>query len=147
MSNLFNSLMLAETERKIVWSWNSYFKNYLENDTSGAGQILPSVFNTISIVLWVILGLVGAIGAIYAIFLGVQLARADEQGKRDDAKKHLITVFIALGATIALIMVFNTFLPAIISAFTKPTDLNVEEKKDAAGGMIKPLLSMLKAYL
>ena len=71
----------------------------------------------LSTVLWVVLAIVGAIGSIYAIYLGVQLSRADEQGKRDDAKKHLITTVIAVGVTVVLILFFNIFLPMILSAF------------------------------
>lgn len=100
----------------VVWSWSDYIKQYVESG-SGTDTILQEVFKIIGIVLWVIIAVVGAIGAVYAIYLGIQLARADEQGKRDDAKKHLITVCIAVGVTIALILVFNTFLPALISAF------------------------------
>lgn len=99
----------------VVWNWADYIQTYI-SDTNTT-TLLEQVFNIISIVLWVVMAIVGAVGAIYAIYLGVQLARADEQGKRDDAKKHLITVVIAVGVTIALILVFNTFLPALISAF------------------------------
>ena len=99
----------------VVWSWGEYIKQYTTTD--GTQTILQEVFDIISMVLWIILAIVGAVGAVYAIYLGVQLARADEQGKRDDAKKHLITVCIAVGVTLALILVFNTFLPALISAF------------------------------
>ena len=83
----------------IAWSWTDFFQaEYTEKLGIDANTVtlLNKVFNIISIVLWVVLGLVGAVGAVYAIFLGVQLARAEEQGKRDDAKKHLITVFIPL---------------------------------------------------
>lgn len=78
---------------------------------------MGQIFNAISIVLYIIMGIVGAAGAIYAIYLGVQLARAEEQGKRDDAKKHLVTVLIAVGVTIALVLFFNLLLPEIVKAF------------------------------
>lgn len=110
----------------IAWSWNDFFTGK-ENDLGGTNVLLQEVFNIISIVLWVVLGVVGAIGAVYAIYLGVKLARAEEQGKRDEAKKHLITVCIAIGVTIALILVFNTFLPAIISAFSINPDVTIPE--------------------
>lgn len=99
----------------VVWNWSDYMEQY--TTAGGTQTVMKEVFNIISIVLWVVLGIVGAVGAVYAIYLGVKLARADEQGKRDDAKKHLITVCIAVGVTLALILVFNTFLPALISAF------------------------------
>ncbi len=90
--------------------WNGIFTG---TDYTWMGNI----FDTIAIVLYIIMGLVGAAGAIYAIYLGVQLARAEEQGKRDDAKKHLITVLIAVGVTIALVLFFNELLPIIVNAF------------------------------
>ncbi len=81
---------------------------------------IRNVFDPISIVLYVILGIVGAAGAIYAIYLGIQLARADEQGKRDEAKKHLITVLIAIAVTVVLIVFFNELMPLIVEAFALP---------------------------
>jgi len=101
----------------VAASWAQYIKTYVTTDTN---HILLKVFNIIDVALWVVLGIVGAIGAVYAIYLGVKLARADEQGKRDDAKKHLITVCIAVGVTLVLIIFFNTLLPMIIGAFSSP---------------------------
>ncbi len=114
---------------KLLISWEGIFQ-YIDPSTQkpwDTSKPLPSgvtdyswmgsIFSTISIVLYIIMGLVGAAGAIYAIYLGVQLARAEEQGKRDDAKKHLITVLIAVGVTIALVLFFNLLLPEIVYAF------------------------------
>lgn len=103
----------------VASSWSEFFQKLKENlgGYSGTYDVLNSVFNILSIVLWVVLGIVGAVGAIYAIYLGVKLARADEQSKRDEAKKHLITVAIAVGVTVVLILFFNTFLPMILDAF------------------------------
>ncbi len=132
---------------ELISTWKGFFDNYLGKEASGVNQILPEVFDVLSIVLWVILGIVGAIGAVYAIYLGVQLARADEQGRRDDAKKHLITVCIAVGVTIALILVFNTFLPMLLGAFLKKDPYGFEgggqqeDKKD----FLNPLLMLLGA--
>ena len=125
-------------------SWTDFIDNMdgLDNQK----ELLGQVFNIISIVLWVVLAIVGAIGSIYAIYLGVQLARADEQGKRDDAKKHLITTVIAVGVTIALILVFNIFLPMLLDAFGVGQSVtegggnqgggNQEEDPSQTGGMI-----------
>ena len=100
---------------EVVTTWQAFFEN-LSTGEYAVSEVLGSVFNILSIVLWVVLGITGAVGAIYAIYLGVKLARADEQGKRDEAKKHLITVAIAVGVTVVLILFFNTFLPMILSA-------------------------------
>lgn len=98
----------------LAGSWSDFFSGF-ENQDKYA--VLQSVFNILSIVLWVVLGIVGAVGAIYAIYLGVRLARAEDQSKRDEAKKHLITVAIAVGVTIVFILFFNTFLPMLLDAF------------------------------
>ncbi len=136
------NLLLA---KQIVTSWAAYFNKFFQGDDN-TRKLLSQTFSIISSVLWVVLGVVGAIGAIYAIYLGVQLARAEDQSKRDDAKKHLITVFIAIGVTIALIVIFNVALPALVSAFVDPNALDVPDKKPEGGtSIIKPILSLLKA--
>lgn len=88
-------------------NWDPNYKYYWVGD----------VFGPISIAMYIIMGLVGAAGAIYAIYLGVQLARADDQTKRDDAKKHLITVLIAIAITVVLILFFNELMPIIVQSF------------------------------
>ena len=130
----------------VVASWSEYFNVFLGMDqSSGTYQVLKQVFDILSIVLWVVLGLVAAVGAVYAIYLGVQLARAEDQGKWDDAKKHLITVFIAIGVTIALILVFNIFLPMLLSAFIDKDKVGFDSSENPPVQMIRPLLNLLGA--
>ncbi len=105
--------------------WSSIFSPEKLKDNFGekyAEQFgwINSVFTPISIVLYIILGIVGAAGAIYAIYLGIQLARADEQSKRDEAKKHLITVLIAVAVTVVLIIFFNELMPMIVEQLILP---------------------------
>jgi H+/Cl- antiporter ClcA len=103
---------------------------------------LGTIFNTITIVMYVIMGLVGAAGAIYAIYLGIQLARAEDQSKRDDAKKHLITVFIAVAVTIVLVLFFNLLLPEIVKAFFMPKNSDGTNKDHF--NMISPLINIFR---
>ena len=77
-------------------------------------QQLLDVLNPL---LYTIMAIVGAAGAIYAIILGVNLAKAEDTSKRDEAKKHLITVLIAVGVTVALVLFFTQLMPEIIGAF------------------------------
>lgn len=101
--------------------------NFISNFLAGWADKFPpddktygwmgQIFGVTSTVLYIIMGLVGAAGAIYAIYLGIQLARAEDQSKRDDAKKHLITVLIAVAVTIVLVLFFNLLLPEIVGAF------------------------------
>lgn len=53
--------------------------------------------------------IVSAAGAIFAIVLGVKMAQADDQSKRDEAKKNLINVVIAVVCTVLLIVLFYMF--------------------------------------
>lgn len=78
---------------------------------------LAQLFGVINPILYAIMAVVGAAGAIYAIILGVNLAKAEDTSKRDEAKKHLITVLIAVGVTIAFVLFFNLLMPKIILAF------------------------------
>ena len=77
------------------------------------GQLMP----VLRPVLYALMAVVGAAGAIYAIVLGVNLARAEDQSKRDEAKKRLITVLISVGVTIALVLFFAELFPRILNAF------------------------------
>ena len=95
------------------------------------------VFGPISIVMYILMGLVGAAGAVYAIYLGIQLARADEQGKRDEAKKHLITVLIAVAVTIVFVIFFNELLPMIVKAFMGNFSGPNPDAKDLLGTISK----------
>ena len=130
-------------------SWTEFIENMNGLETSQR-ELLGQVFNIISIVLWVVLAIVGAIGSIYAIYLGVQLARADEQGKRDDAKKHLITTVIAVGVTVALILVFNIFLPMLLDAFGVGQSVtdggNQEEEDPSQGGEAGAMITLFSNF-
>ena len=108
-----SALLAGETEtttKKVIASWNDFFKDYSKT------QWLGKVFEVISIVMYIIMGLVGAAGAIYAIYLGIKLARADESGQREECKKHLITVCIAVAVTIVFVLFFNILLPMLVGA-------------------------------
>ena len=73
--------------------------------------------DVIETVLWIMIGVVGLAAVIYAIYLGFNLAKAADQSKRDEAKKHLITVVIAIAVTLALVVFFLYLLPGILGAF------------------------------
>lgn len=101
--------------------WEDYFKKIF---TNASGTLNEEAFNaaksaigTVEMVLWIIIGVVGLAAVVYAIYLGIQLARAEDQSKRDEAKKHLITVLIAIVVTLVLVVFFLYLLPAILSAF------------------------------
>ena len=109
--------------------WKSYFAKVFGFSSVEAAadnasyKAAAAAVDTISTILWIIIGVVGLAAVVYAIYLGFNLARASEQGKRDEAKKHLITVIIAIVVTLALVIFFLYLLPGILGAFytVKPT--------------------------
>lgn len=81
------------------------------------------LFKYLGPILYAILAVVGAAGVIYSVVLGVNLAKAEDQSKRDEAKKRLITTIIAVAVTVVLIIFFNELLPLIVGAIAKPDNI------------------------
>lgn len=111
-------------------TWVSSWEQFLTQNKVGeefTGWLLP-LMNTLSIVLWVILALVGAAGGIYAVYVGIKMARADSAEARDENKKRLINIIVSIIVVIVLILFFNTLLPGLISVFS---DYNVVGKNPA----------------
>ena len=82
-----------------------------------------TLFKYLDPILYAIMAITAAAGMIYAIYLGINLARAEDQSKRDEAKKRLITTIISVAVVVVLIIFFNVLLPEIISAVAQPGDL------------------------
>ena len=102
------------------FNWASYFDLVFSDAGDNKAASVAAAEKAISIVetaLWIVVGVVGLAAVIYAIFLGFQLAKAADQSKRDEAKKHLITVIIAIVVTLVLVIFFLYLLPGILSAF------------------------------
>ena len=70
-------------------------------------DFLKTIVNVIEGVLWPILIVVATVGTIYAVYLGINMAKAEESGKRDEAKKHIITVITAMAITVVMILAIN----------------------------------------
>ena len=98
-------------DNQVLWSWQEVVDTYGAN----LGWI-SDLLTALNWILWVSLVLVGACGAVYAIYIGVKMARADSSEQREEAKKRLINVIVAIVVTIALILFFNLILPAILSS-------------------------------
>jgi len=75
----------------------------------GKWKWVSDVANSINVVLYPILILVGSAGLIYAVYLGVNLARADSADKQQEAKKRMINALIGLASIIALILLLKLF--------------------------------------
>ncbi len=107
------SKLLSKLGMMLAYDWDTL----AGGDYKWVGQL----FDVLNPLLYTVMAIVGAAGAIYAIILGVNLAKAEDTSKRDEAKKHLITVLIAVGVTVALVLFFTQLMPEIIGAFL-PTE-------------------------
>ncbi len=75
--------------------------------------VTSPVLEIINAILWPAIGLVGAIGTIYCIILGVKLAKADEAGSREKAKKDLIGAIIGFVVIFVLIVGLKVLMPIL----------------------------------
>ncbi len=103
--------------------WQESFKNPATNKTYKGWEWVVDLFKYLDPILYALMAVVAAAGTIYAIVLGVNLARAEDQSKRDEAKKRLITTLIAVAVVVLLVIFFNNLLPLIVKAIAQPSDL------------------------
>lgn len=75
--------------------------------------ILEPVLEVLNAILWPAIALVGSIGTIYCIILGVKLAKADEAGSREKAKKDLIGAIIGFVIIFVLIVGLKIAMPIL----------------------------------
>lgn len=73
--------------------------------------ILAPVLEILNAILWPAIGLVGSIGTIYCIILGVKLAKSDEAGSREKAKKDLIGAIVGFVIIFVLIVGLKIAMP------------------------------------
>lgn len=101
--------------------WADTFK---KNGQVYAGwEWVVDLFNYLDPILYAIMAVTAAAGVIYSVYLGINLARAEDQSKRDEAKKRLITTIIAVGVVVLLVIFFNVLLPKIVYAVAQPSAL------------------------
>ncbi len=102
-----------------VSSWGDVVKKIEDAKTPLASNWswLFTLMDTLSVILWVCLALVGAAGGIYCLYVGIKMARADSADQRDENKKRMINIIVTIVVVILLIVVINVFLPMILDAF------------------------------
>lgn len=85
-------------------------------DAAGYGW-LKEVFNGLTNFLVPLLIAVATAGMVYAIYLGINLVRAEDQSKREEAKKRLIWAIIGIVvmvAGIALLYILRNNIASIM---------------------------------
>lgn len=68
---------------------------------------VTEVTDFLMMILIPILIIVATAGVIYAVVLGVKMAKAEDAGAREEAKKRIINFIIAFAITIALILLLR----------------------------------------
>ncbi len=81
-----------------------------------------NITDVINAIKWPLIIIIAAAGSIYAIFLGVQMARADSSEKREEAKKRVINVLLGVAIAVGLMLLITVFVNALPSWIGKPED-------------------------
>lgn len=75
--------------------------------------IIAPILEVLNAILWPAIGLVGSLGTVYCIFLGVKVAKSDEAGSREKAKKDLIGAIIGFVIIFVLIIALKIAMPIL----------------------------------
>lgn len=75
--------------------------------------IIAPVLEVLNALLWPCIAIVGSVGTIYCIFLGVKMAKSDEQNSREKAKKDLIGAIIGFLIIFILIVGLKIAMPIL----------------------------------
>jgi threonine/homoserine/homoserine lactone efflux protein len=76
--------------------------------------IIQPVLEVLNAILFPALAIVGAVGTIYCVFLGIKMAKSDEQNSREKAKKDLIGAIIGFILVFVLIVSLKIAMPILI---------------------------------
>ena len=75
--------------------------------------VIAPVLDVINAILWPAIAIVGSVGTVYCIFLGVKVAKSDEQNSREKAKKDLTGAIIGFVIIFVLIVALKIALPIL----------------------------------
>ena len=81
--------------------------------TPNFNPVIQPVLDILNAVLWPAIAIVGSAGTIYCIFLGVKIAKSDEQNSREKAKKDLIGAVIGFALIFVLIVALRISMPIL----------------------------------
>lgn len=75
--------------------------------------VVTPILEVVNAILWPLIAVIGSVGMIYCIFLGVKLAKADEQNSREKAKKDLVGAVIGFVLIFVLIVALKIAMPIL----------------------------------
>jgi len=73
--------------------------------------VIKPILDVLNAILWPAIAIVGSVGTIYCIFLGIKIAKSDEQNSREKAKKDLIGAIIGFLIVFILIVALKLLMP------------------------------------
>ena len=75
--------------------------------------IIAPILEILDAILWPAIAVVVSVGSIYCVFLGVKIAKSDEQNSREKAKKDLIGAIIGFVIIFVLIVALKIAVPIL----------------------------------
>ena len=75
--------------------------------------VVQPVLDILNAILWPAIAIVGSAGTVYCIFLGIKIAKSDEQNSREKAKKDLLGAVIGFGLIFILIVALKFAMPIL----------------------------------
>jgi threonine/homoserine/homoserine lactone efflux protein len=75
--------------------------------------IIQPILEVLNAILWPTIAVVGSAGAIYCVFLGIKIAKSDEQNSREKAKKDLLGAVIGFALIFILIVALKIAMPIL----------------------------------
>jgi len=85
-------------------------------DDSIVGEAAGKVIQFVNLAIGALLSLGAIAGMCFAVYVGVRLAMAQDEGKRKEAKQQLLWTLIAVVGAIALAMIISTVVSILIDA-------------------------------
>ncbi len=77
---------------------------------------LQDVYEILPPILYTILAVIGGVGSVYAIILGVNLAKSDDESKRKAAASRMKNTIIGVGILLVLVLLINIGIPELLRA-------------------------------
>lgn len=109
-------------------------------------KFLSKIVAAIESVLWPILIVVATIGSIYAIYLGINMAKAEESGKRDEARKHLINAVIAMAVTVVMILLINVVIIPNIPNWIGTSSVTTADMSEMTGTRTGTIYEKIRGF-
>lgn len=82
----------------------------------GSLSWLNELYNTLPLILYTIIAVVGGAGAVYAIILGINLAKSESDDARKTAQNRIKNTIIGIVVLLALVLFITLIIPEILHA-------------------------------